>query len=45
MDKENKEFNDVLNKAQKLGYAETNPSADLNGEDVSSKLKFYFIMF
>ena len=39
MDKENKEFNDVLNKAQKLGYAETNPSADLNGEDVSSKLK------
>ena len=39
MDKENKEFNDVLNKAQKLGYAETNSSADLNGEDVSSKLK------
>ncbi len=39
MDKENKEFNDVLNKAKKLGYAETNPSADLNGEDVSSKLK------
>jgi len=39
MDKENKEFNDVLIKAQKLGYAESNPSADLNGDDVSSKLK------
>ena len=39
MDKENKNFNDVLNNAKKLGYAEANPSADLNGEDVSSKLK------
>tara|TARA_B100000886_G_scaffold236109_1_gene165307 strand:- start:2684 stop:3961 length:1278 start_codon:yes stop_codon:yes gene_type:complete len=39
MDKENKEFNDVLIDAQNLGYAETNPSADLNGDDVSSKLK------
>ena len=36
MDKENKEFNDVLINAQKLGYAESNPSADLNGDDVSS---------
>ena len=25
--------------AKKLGYAESNPSADLNGDDVSSKLK------
>ena len=24
---------------QNLGYAETNPTADLNGDDVSSKLK------
>ena len=40
MDKENEEFNDVLIKAQKLGYAESNPSNDLNGDDVSSKLKF-----
>ncbi len=39
MDKENKGFNDVLINAQKLGYAESNPSADLNGDDVSSKLK------
>ena len=39
MDKENKNFNEVLNNAKKLGYAEANPSADLNGDDVSSKLK------
>jgi homoserine dehydrogenase len=39
MDKENKEFSEVLINAQKLGYAESNPSADLNGDDVSSKLK------
>ena len=39
MDKENKNFKEVLLKAKKLGYAESNPSADLNGDDVSSKLK------
>ena len=39
MDKENKNFDDVLVKAKKLGYAESNPSADLNGDDVSAKLK------
>ena len=39
MDKENKNFEEVLLNAKKLGYAETNPSADLNGDDVSSKLK------
>ncbi len=39
MDKQNKDFNEVLTDAQKLGYAESNPSADLNGDDVSSKLK------
>ena len=39
MDKEKKSFNDVLKKAKNLGYAESNPSADLNGEDVASKLK------
>ena len=38
MDKENKSFDEVITKAQKLGYAESNPTADLNGEDVSSKL-------
>ena len=39
MDKENKSFEEVLNKAKKLGYAESNPSADLNGDDVAAKLK------
>tara|TARA_B100001059_G_scaffold157478_1_gene157113 strand:+ start:2358 stop:3650 length:1293 start_codon:yes stop_codon:yes gene_type:complete len=39
MDKEDKNFDEVLTKAQKLGFAETNPAADLNGDDVSSKLK------
>ena len=39
MDKENKSFDEVLATAKKLGYAETNPSADLNGDDVSAKLK------
>ena len=39
MDKEKKGFQQVLSIAKKLGYAESNPSADLNGDDVSSKLK------
>ena len=39
MDKQNKSFKEVLDNAKKLGYAESNPSADLNGDDVSSKLK------
>ena len=39
MDKNNINFKDALKKAQSLGYAESNPSSDLNGEDVASKLK------
>ena len=39
MDNKNKNFDEVLSNAKELGYAESNPSADLNGEDVSSKLK------
>ncbi len=39
MDENNLEFKDALKKAQSLGYAESNPSSDLNGEDVASKLK------
>ena len=39
MDKQNKSFEEVLSVAKRLGYAESNPSADLNGDDVSSKLK------
>ena len=36
MDKNNKNFLDVLNKAKTLGYAETNPASDLNGDDVAA---------
>ena len=39
MDSQNKSFKEVLLNAKKLGYAESNPSADLDGGDVSSKLK------
>ncbi len=39
MDKRNKNFNEVLLEAKKLGYAETNPISDLNGDDVAAKLK------
>ena len=39
MDKKNKDFAEVLKDAKKLGYAEANPAADLNGDDVASKLK------
>ena len=39
MDKENKSFKEVLSNAKKFGYAEANPSADLNGGDVAAKLK------
>ena len=39
MDKDKTSFNDTLNRAIKLGYAESNPKSDLNGEDVASKVK------
>ena len=39
MEKRNKSFGEVLRDAKKLGYAESNPSSDLNGEDVAAKLK------
>ena len=39
MDKDNKSFKEVLRNAQNLGYAESNPSSDLNGDDVAAKLK------
>ena len=39
MDKDKLDYKDSLLKAQKLGYAESNPSSDINGEDVASKLK------
>ena len=39
MDKDKLEYKDALINAQKFGYAESNPTADLNGDDVASKLK------
>ena len=39
MDKMNISFDKVLNKAKKLGYAESNPKSDLNGDDVRSKVQ------
>ena len=32
-------FKETIKKAIKLGYAESNPSSDLNGDDVASKVK------
>ena len=39
MEKVNRTFDEVLVNAKKLGYAESNPKSDLNGDDVASKLK------
>ena len=32
-------FKDVLDRAKKFGYAESNPKSDLNGDDVGSKIR------
>ena len=39
MEKTGKSFKDILNDAKKLGYAETNPISDLNGNDVAAKTR------
>ena len=39
MEDTNKSFKDVLSRAQSLGYAETNPKNDLDGNDVLSKIR------
>ncbi len=39
MEKTGKSFIDVLNKAKKLGFAETNPINDLNGNDAAAKIR------
>ena len=39
METHNLSLKEALFNAKKLGYAESNPSSDLNGEDVASKLK------
>ena len=38
MDKEGAEFSDVLCEAQRLGYAEANPTADVEGIDAARKI-------
>ena len=39
MENTNKSFKEVLTRAQALGYAETNPKHDLDGNDVLSKIR------
>jgi len=39
MESKNKNFSDILNKAKKLGFAESDPVSDLNGNDSAAKLR------
>jgi len=39
MENKNKSFAEILNKAKKLGFAESNPLSDLNGSDSAAKLR------
>ena len=39
MTKEQKQFDVILRRAQELGYAEKDPSADIDGIDIQNKLK------
>jgi len=39
MESKNKSFLEMLNKAKKLGFAETNPISDLDGSDSAAKLR------
>ena len=39
MESTNKNFSEVLENAKKLGFAESNPSADLNGSDSAAKIR------
>jgi len=39
MENNSESFHEVLNKAKKLGFAESNPISDLNGDDSASKLR------
>ncbi len=39
MDSNKTSFNETINNAINLGYAESNPSSDINGNDVASKVK------
>ena len=39
MESKNKSFLEILNKAKKLGFAESSPTSDLNGSDSAAKLR------
>jgi len=39
MEKKNKSFYEILDKAKKLGFAESNPTSGLNGDDSAAKLR------
>ena len=39
MENSRKSFSDVVDKAKKLGFAESNPTSDLNGNDSAAKLR------
>ena len=39
METKNKSFLEILNKAKKLGFAESSPTSDLNGSDSAAKLR------
>ena len=39
MEKSGKSFKDILDEAKKSGYAESDSRADINGQDVASKIK------
>ena len=39
MGAKNRSFSEVLVKAKRLGFAESNPTSDLNGEDSASKIR------
>ena len=39
MEIKNKSFQEILNKAKQLGFAESNPLSDLNGSDSAAKLR------
>jgi len=39
MENSRKNFSDVVDKAKKLGFAESNPASDLNGNDSAAKLR------
>ena len=45
MDKNKTSFNTTIQKAINLGYAEANPSSDINGDDEIAKVKFIMFKF